>query len=338
MGVLFVIMGLTFFALLIINLVFIGINIYFLVTEGLQALLQGMNFIERIYFSIYVKWIILADVLWIIAASVFAFKRKHYRTDPKLDYLQNNPINNPRICVVVVAYNEELAIGRVVKDFFSQPHVEQVIVVDNHSADKTVEVAKKCGAKVITKEKNMGFAHSCVMGLKESLMTGSNLIVLVEGDGSANGYDLSKMVPYLNHCDMVVGTRLVQVLSEKGNQVKMMYVWGNYFLAKLIQIKFFSLLHMGVVELTDVGCILRMIRKEALEKIIDKFTDPKTGRVIPGNEFALFMAIEALKQNLRIIEVPVTSNKRIGISKIGSDKRMKAIKMGLGHIWYILRS
>jgi glycosyltransferase involved in cell wall biosynthesis len=252
--------------------------------------------------------------------------------------LKYEPINNAKICIVIPAYNEEIAIESTVTDFLRQKNVVEVIVVDNHSMDNTVSIAKSCGARVITKQSNMGYAHSCVIGLKESLKTDASAIVIVEGDGTCNGYDIEKMIRYLDNCDMVVGTRQLQVLSEKGNQLGMIYVWGNFFLAKLIQIKFFSLLHMGTVQLTDVGCLYRIIRKESLDSIIHRFTKPKTNEVIPNDEFTLFMTIEALKNNLRIVEVPITFKKRLGKSKIGSDKKMKAIKLGLHFLWYILKS
>jgi hypothetical protein len=50
------------------------------------------------------------------------------------------------------------------------------------------------------------------------------------------------------------------------------------------------------------------------------------------------MTIESLRHNLRIIEVPVSFKKRVGISKIGSEKKLKAIKIGFIFLWYILRS
>ena len=95
---------------------------------------------------------------------------------------------------------------------------------------------------------------------------------------------------------------------------------------------------MGVVSFTDVGCIYRVIRKEGLEKIIPRFTRPETDEVIPGLEFTVFMSIEALNSNLRIVEVPITFNKRRGVSKTGSDKKLKAILIGLRYLWYILKS
>jgi hypothetical protein len=118
-------------------------------------------------------------------------------------------------------------------------------------------------------------------------------------------------------------------------------VWGNFILAKLIQIKFFSLQHMGVVSLTDVGCSYRCIRKEALSKIIDQFIHHETGEVLVKPQsglFALFMTMIGIKNNLRVVEIPITFKKRIGISKTESDKTNKAIKYGLEFFWYIISS
>jgi glycosyltransferase involved in cell wall biosynthesis len=115
-------------------------------------------------------------------------------------------------------YNEEQVIEKTVEDFLKQDNVEKVIVIDNHSTDKTIEYAQKAGATVITKTSNKGYAHSWYTGLTEALKTDANIIVITDGDGTYNGYDISKMSTYLENCDMVVGSRMVQVLCEKTNQ------------------------------------------------------------------------------------------------------------------------
>lgn len=333
--------ALSFAILFLVNVGFVIINLYFWATHGLQSLLQGMNFAQRVYYSTYLKWIVLADVSWIVFALLYASSRKHYKTNPDLHYLTYKPIKSPIICVIIPTYNEEAIIEKVVNDYKDQRNVKHVLVIDNHSSDKTADIAERCGAKVFRKESNKGYAHSCVMGLKESLKTDANIIVLTEADGTFSGYDIAKMSPYLDNSDMVIGTRQIQVLSEKGNQNKMFYVWGNFFLAKLVQIKYFSLLHMGVVNLTDVGCSYRCIERNALERIIQDFTDSNTGEVVispSSGLFALFMTMAGLKHDLRIVEVPITFKKRVGISKTQSDKKLKAIKYGLEFLWFILKS
>ena len=89
---------------------------------------------------------------------------------------------------------------------------------------------------------------------QKTLKCDVDIIGISESDGSSIAYDIKKMLPYFENCDMIVGTRQNQILTEKGNQNKVMHVWGNFCLAKLIQIKYFSLLHAGVINLTDVGC------------------------------------------------------------------------------------
>ena len=202
--------------------------------------------------------------------------------------------------------------------------------------DDTALLAEKCGAKVIRQEKNRGFAHSYAIGLKEALKTDANIIATAEADGTNNAYDLDKMIPYLSNCDMVVGTRQVQIFTQKGNQNSIMHVWGNYWLAKLIQFKYFSLHHFGIINLTDVGCLFRVIKKESLEKLTDQFMDPKTDDAIGGPAFPLYLTMRSIEKDLRIVEVPLTFNKRLGQSKTRSDEKISGIKYGLIFLKFIL--
>jgi len=340
MGLLYVILAFSFVILFLVNVVWLGLNLYLWVVNGLQFLLQGMNFAERIYASVFLKWILLADVLWLGFLLAFLIKRKHYKTDPELHYLTHKPITNPKICVSIHAYNEQQIIEKTVKDFLNQKNVKHVLVIDNHSSDRTVELAEKSGAQVITKESNKGYADSWYLGLRESLKTNSDIIVIADADGTFNAYDISKMVPYLDNSDMVVGSRLMQVLNEQGNQLSMFYVWGNTLLAKLFQLKYFSLLHLGIVNLTDVGCSYRCIRREALEKIMNEFTISGTKKLVPnanGSRIALFTTSIAIKNNLKVVEVPITFKKRVGLSKYTNTK-LKGLRYGIEYLWFILRS
>ncbi|MEM2514617.1 MAG: glycosyltransferase family 2 protein [Candidatus Bathyarchaeia archaeon] len=259
--------------------------------------------------------------IWIL----FSLKR----WQGKNNQLKEDEIKNPKICVALTAYNDEEPIYDAVKDFLYQRNVIKVIVVDNNSTDQTAKRAIDAGAHVVH-ENRQGYGWACIRGLKEALKCeDANIIALCEGDRTFRSYDLQKMVPYLDNVDMVVGTRTTQELLAKKSQLDWFHVWGNLFLAKLIQIKFWDVKHWGRVRLTDVGCTFRVIRREALEKIID---DLKVG----GYHFSPHMIMVALNKGLKVIEVPITFRERVGKSKGAGSNKKKAIAIGLKMLWHIL--
>jgi glycosyltransferase involved in cell wall biosynthesis len=334
--VFFLILVVTFVILFVVNIFWALTNLYIFLIDGIEAVLTDTTLIENIYFSIYLRWILLLDIIWIVASLVFGLRRKSYKTDSKLHYLSYSPIVDPKICVFMPTFNEEESIEQVVKDFINQKFIKNVIVVDNNSQDDTVKIAEKAGANVIRKKENKGYSHSLVMGFKEALKTDCNIIATVEADGTFNAYDLDKMLPYLDNCDMVIGSRQNQVITEKDNQNSGFFVWANYCLAKLIQMKYISLRHMGIVNLTDVGCVYRIIKREKLTKIVEKLTYPKTDKPIGGEGIGLYLTMLGIENDLKIIEIPVTFNKRIGVSKISGISTKKMIKVGLNFLWIIL--
>ena len=336
MKVLYFILCVSFGVLFLANFVWVVFNLYMFLVVGIDSIITGQTLIENIYYSEFLRWIILADIVWLITLLGYALKRKSYKTDSNLHYLQNSPIKEHQICVIMPAFNEELSIKQVVEDFQRQNFVKHVIVIDNKSTDDTVKIAKECGAKVIEKIENKGYSHSLVLGLKEALKTDANIITITESDGTFNGYDLEKMIPYLNNCDMVIGSRQSQVISEKGNQNSGFFVWANFLLAKLIQIKYLSLDHMGIINLTDVGCIMRVIKRDALEKIINKLTYPGSDKPVGGVGIGLYITMLGIEEDLKIIEIPVTFKRRIGKSKLSGVGTKKTTNIGLRFLWLIL--
>ncbi len=338
----FFLLTVTFIILLIFNITWLSITTYFWAVEGITFFYTYIDaeesLIENIFGSTFVKWILLSDVLWLIALLIFMLQRKHFKIEKEYHFLSYQPISEPKVCVVIPAFNEEKSIEKVVNDFINQKYVSDVIVIDNDSTDKTIELAEKSGAKIIKQDFNRGFAYNYATGLKESLKTDANIIATVDADGTSNAYDLEKMIPYLANSDMVLGTRQVQILTEKDNQNSMMHVWGNFFLAKLIQFKYFSLHYSGIVVLTDVGCLYRVIRRDALEKLSNDIFDSSSGNVFGGIAFLLHLTMRAIEKDLRLVEVPVTFNKRIGKSKTNSDKKTTGLKIGLQFLKFILMS
>lgn len=335
----FFILFLSFIILLVANISWLIINIYLWSTEGLSSILPNKNdlLLENIYYSSYIKWIIWTDLLWVFSLLIFIFKGRHFKTDLELHYLKHFPILDPKIVVIIPAFNEEESIQQVVKDYINQQYVQHVIVIDNKSTDNTVELAKNCGAIVITKERNKGFSHSYLIGLQEAIKTDANIIASTEADGTYEVKNIENLLPYLDYCDLVTGSRQVQVLNEKDNQNGRLHNWGNFLLAKLIQFKYFNLSHMGVIQLTDVGCGLLLVRRTALTKVIDKLALHNTVKPIWNVGIRLYLLLQIIEHDLKLIEVPIIFKKRHGKSKIGTDRIVTAIKIGLSFLWIIIR-
>jgi len=241
---------------------------------------------------------------------------------PRKEKFRFNPISNLQVSVGITAYDEEEAIGPSVKQFKELKEVVSVTVIDNNCTDNTVLEAKKAGANVV-KEPIQGYGSACIRALKEARKKG-NLICLVEGDMTFSASDLKKLTAYIENTDMVLGTRTTAEIIDSDSQVTWFMRHGNLFIAKLLQLRFWA-----KVRLTDVGCTYRIIRPEALDKIIDKLH-------VKGHYFSPHMILVALENDLKVIEVPVTLKKRVGESKgVGSDA-LKGLITGFKMWWMIL--
>jgi polyisoprenyl-phosphate glycosyltransferase len=86
----------------------------------------------------------------------------------------------PRVTVIVPAYNEEARIGAVICAASSAPAVNEVIVVSDGSTDKTAEVAKECGVRFEILPRNVGKGGAMLHGAK--CAAGADIIVFLDAD------------------------------------------------------------------------------------------------------------------------------------------------------------
>ena len=219
--------------------------------------------------------------------------------------------NGKTVSVAMPAYNEEENIYHAVKDFLKTGFVDEIVVADNNSTDRTNELARKAGASVV-KEDRQGYGYACRAALENA---SGDLIVLVEPDGTFLAGDLMKFMVYSSEFDFILGTRTTKDLIWEGSNMGDFLRVGNWFLGKMIEV-----LHNGP-HLSDVGCTYRLINRESLERIQDSFT-------VGGSHFSPEMMILALKKRLRTLEIPVNYRPRRGESKITGQKK-KAFVLGL---------
>jgi len=114
-----------------------------------------------------------------------------------------------RAAAVVPAFNEEIAIGSVVLGALS--YVDEVIVVDDCSRDRTAELAERAGAHVIRMPHNSGKAKALLTGLKEAERLGCVAAVMLDGDGQHRTADIEGLLrPVLDgEADLVIGSRFL---------------------------------------------------------------------------------------------------------------------------------
>jgi glycosyltransferase involved in cell wall biosynthesis len=204
-----------------------------------------------------------------------------------------------RVSVVFPAYNEEAGIAAAVTDFNDLDAVDEVLVVDNNSRDKTAERALAAGARVV-RETRQGYGNALRRGLAEAE---GEYIVLAEPDGTFMAKDVLKLLAYADDFDLVLGTRTTRELIWHGANMGWQLRWGNWAVAKLLQVLF------GGPSLSDCGCTLRLVRRSAAERLLPRFT-------VGGSHFLPEMVCLALLQGQRLVEVPVNYRHRIGVSKI----------------------
>jgi len=228
---------------------------------------------------------------------------------------------------VIIALNEEEGLSRVVHDFFAAPEIDSIIVVDNGSTDRTREIGEAAGARVVVEERR-GYGYACIRGLSEALRSGHDAIILCEGDGTFRAADARKLMAYLPHADLAIGSRTHAALLSGDSQLNSFTTLGNLFVAKLLQLRYWDWNVGGRVRLTDVGCTYRAIRATALRKILPALQ-------VGGNYFGPHMVMVALEHGLRVIEAPITFWKRVGVSKGGNANWRAALTLGLQMIFHI---
>ncbi len=204
--------------------------------------------------------------------------------------------SRPRVSVIIPALNEEKSIGSVL-NAIPRRLVSEIIVVDNGSSDRTAEIARHCGARVILQPER-GYGAACLAGIAE-IAADCEIVAFVDADFSDFPEDLEKLLQPLheNKAEMVIGTRTTT--SESRLALTPQQRYGNWLATTLVR-AFFG--H----HYTDLGPF-RAIRRDALERL---------GMIDRNYGWTIEMQIKAVRQKLRIAEIPVRYRIRIGRSKI----------------------
>ena len=206
--------------------------------------------------------------------------------------------NGKTVSVVVPAYNEEFTVREIVEEVFREAPVDEVIVVNNNSTDRTAEEAGKTRARVLF-ENRPGYGFALRKGIENA--TG-DYVVLFDADGNFAAADIQKLLAYTDCFDLVKGTRSRPELVEEGTYPPFL-LW-LVIIANVLVSKFQQVLFRGPV-LTDAGCSLRLIKRDTVRMLLPFVT-------VGGAHFLVDLTNLAMVAKVKIIEVPVRFTKRRG--------------------------
>lgn len=209
---------------------------------------------------------------------------------------------SPEVSIVMPCLNEEASIGVCIEKARTACEKygidAEIVVSDNGSTDKSVEIAQSLGARVVHQPEK-GYGNAYMKGFAEAR---GKYIVMGDSD---NTYDFSEidrfLEPLRNGYDLVMGSRF------KGRILRGAMPWSHQYIGNPILTGILNLFFRASI--SDAHCGMRAFTKEAYQRMHLQTT---------GMEFASEMVINASKAGLKIAEVPITYHPREGESKLNS--------------------
>ena len=204
-----------------------------------------------------------------------------------------------KIVVIIPAFNEENAVGKVVADI-PKDLVDEVIVVNNNSTDQTSEAAEKEGASVLF-EPQKGYGKACLKGIEylNQKHEKPEIVVFIDADYSDYPEQMIELVKPIqnNKAELVIGSRALG--NREAGSMTLPQLFGNWLATTLLRLLYGA-------KFTDLGPF-RAIRYQSLMAL--QMKDENYGWTVE-------MQLKAVKQKMPYTEIPVDYRNRIGFSKI----------------------
>src|SRR3954453_16878612 len=146
---------------------------------------------------------------------------------------------------------------------------------------------------------------------------------MAEPDGLLLPSDIDKLFIYSDDSEVVFGTRTTRELIWEGANMAFFLKWGNWAVAKMIELLF------NTTHLSDVGCTYRVLHKERADHVAQNMP-------VAGAHAGIEIMLLTVVSGARFVEVPVNYLPRVGASSVTGDL-WKAWVLGCQMIALILR-
>jgi glycosyltransferase involved in cell wall biosynthesis len=137
--------------------------------------------------------------------------------------------NSNKVIALICAYNEEKYIKKVVEGTLE--YVDEVLVVDDCSIDKTAQEAREAGAKCIEHYVNKGKGGALKTGFQYSIASGYDIVVTLDGDGQHDPSEIPVLLDALENYHIIIGTR-----SKLGTKMPPIRIFTNTLCSLLVSI------------------------------------------------------------------------------------------------------
>lgn len=163
--------------------------------------------------------------------------------------------HDPRVLVIVPAWNEEVSVGRTVAEIVRTNPGIDVLVVDDGSGDRTAQQAAAAGARVARLPFNLGVGGAMRTGYRYAQRNGYDVAVQIDADGQHDPSFLPTLLKRLDDADIVIGARFAR--DGDSYRVRGPRRWAMVLLAKVLS-------RIGQTRLTDTTSGFRAANRRAI--------------------------------------------------------------------------
>jgi len=206
-----------------------------------------------------------------------------------------------KLIIQIPCYNEEETLPETVRDIprlIKGIDEVEILVIDDGSTDKTIEIAREIGVDHIVKNTcNKGLARTFLVGLDASLRLGADIIVNTDGDNQYKGQDIPKLIaPILKgQADIVIGDRQTDKIPHFSSSKKKMQKIGS----RVVRI-------LSETNVPDAVSGFRAFSREAAMQM----------NIVSSFSYTIETVIQAGKKNLAVASVPIETNPKTRESRL----------------------
>ena len=200
-----------------------------------------------------------------------------------------------KVSLIIPTLNEACVLEKTLR-LVSKKYVDEIIVVDGHSTDDTVTIARSLGCRAFI-QPNKGYGDAISYGVKQAK---GEIVIFMDADSSQDPRAIPKLLAKIKEgYEMVLGSRYLKGAGSD-DDTPIRYI-GNMFFTFLVN-------KIHNLNVSDSLYLFAAIRKNAFKKINPTSSDM---------EFCVEILIKARKKNIKIAEIPIKELERAaGTSKV----------------------